>query len=161
LIVKGLNVMRGYLGEPGKTREAIRDGWYLTGDIARIDPDGFVQLVDRQSRFSKIGGEMVPHVLIEEKLHERAGSSEPAFVVIGVPDEKRGERLVVLYTPGEDGTQPDVEALYRGLQATDWPKLWIPAKEDFLPIETIPLLGSGKPDIEHLKALAKDRLAGR
>ena len=97
LLVRGPNVMQGYLGRPDKTAEVLRDGWYVTGDIAAIDEDGFLQITDRLSRFSKIGGEMVPHIKIEEKLHELAGATEQTFVVAGVPDEKKGERLVVLH----------------------------------------------------------------
>src|SRR5207244_3207518 len=98
LLVRGPNVMQGYLGGPDKTAEVLRDGWYVTGDIAALDEDGFLQITDRLSRFSKIGGEMVPHIKIEEKLHELAGATEQCFAVTGVPDEKKGERLVVLHT---------------------------------------------------------------
>ena len=97
LLVRGPNVMRGYLGKPEKTAEVLRDGWYCTGDVAALDEDGFLQITDRLSRFSKIGGEMVPHIKIEEKLHELAGATEQTFVVTGLPDEKKGERLVVLH----------------------------------------------------------------
>src|SRR5262245_4113543 len=76
LLVRGPNVMQGYLGRPEKTAEVLRDGFYVTGDIAAIDEDGFLQITDRLSRFSKIGGEMVPHIKVEEKLHELAGVSE-------------------------------------------------------------------------------------
>ena len=65
--------MRGYLGQPEKTAEVLRDGWYVTGDVAALDEDGFLLITDRLTRFSKIGGEMVPHVKVEEKLHEAAG----------------------------------------------------------------------------------------
>ena len=97
MLVRGPNVMQGYLGRPEKTAEVLRDGWYVTGDIAAIDEDGFLQITDRLSRFSKIGGEMVPHIKVEEKLHELADATEQTFVVTGVPDEKKGERLVVLH----------------------------------------------------------------
>jgi acyl-[acyl-carrier-protein]-phospholipid O-acyltransferase/long-chain-fatty-acid--[acyl-carrier-protein] ligase len=90
LLVRGPNVMRGYLGQPEKTAEVIRDGWYATGDIARIDEDGFLQITDRLSRFSKLGGEMVPHGKVEEKLHEAAGVQEITFAVTGLPDLKKG-----------------------------------------------------------------------
>ena len=70
LLIKGPNVMHGYLNKPEKTAEVIRDGWYITGDIAKIDADGFITITDRASRFSKIGGEMVPHIKVEEILQK-------------------------------------------------------------------------------------------
>ena len=94
--------MQGYLGRPEKTAEVLQDGWYTTGDIASVDEDGFLTITDRLSRFSKIGGEMVPHIKVEEKLHELADTSDQVFVVSAVPDEKKGERLVVLHTIGEE-----------------------------------------------------------
>src|SRR5207237_1498825 len=98
LLVRGPNVMQGYLGRAEKTAEVLRDGWYTTGDIAALDEDGFLTITDRLSRFSKIGGEMVPHIKVEEKLHELAGATEQAFVVTGVPDGKKGERRVLLHS---------------------------------------------------------------
>ena len=98
LLVRGPNVMQGYLHRPEKTAEVLRDGWYNTGDIASVDEDGFLRITDRLSRFSKIGGEMVPHIKVEEKLQELAGESEQMFVVTSVPDEKKGERLFILHT---------------------------------------------------------------
>jgi acyl-[acyl-carrier-protein]-phospholipid O-acyltransferase/long-chain-fatty-acid--[acyl-carrier-protein] ligase len=70
LLVKGPNIMKGYLGRPEKTAEVLRDGWYTTGDIATMEDDGFLTITDRLTRFSKIGGEMVPHIKIEEKLND-------------------------------------------------------------------------------------------
>ena len=98
LLVRGPNMMAGYLDQPEKTAEVLRDGWYVTGDVAALDEDGFLTITDRLSRFSKIGGEMVPHIKVEEKLHELAGVTEQCFAVTGVPDEKKGERLVVVHT---------------------------------------------------------------
>src|SRR5207237_3383051 len=83
LLVRGPNIMQGYLGQPQKTEQVLRDGWYVTGDVAAIDEDGFLQITDRLSRFSKIGGEMVPHIKVEEKLHEMAGLTEQTFTVAG------------------------------------------------------------------------------
>jgi acyl-[acyl-carrier-protein]-phospholipid O-acyltransferase/long-chain-fatty-acid--[acyl-carrier-protein] ligase len=80
----------------------IKDGWYFTGDIAQMDEDGFITITDRLSRFSKIGGEMVPHVRVEEAIHKVLNSSEQIAVVASVPDEKKGEKLVVFYTKDID-----------------------------------------------------------
>jgi acyl-[acyl-carrier-protein]-phospholipid O-acyltransferase/long-chain-fatty-acid--[acyl-carrier-protein] ligase len=154
LLVKGPNVMQGYLEDPERTREVLRDGWYVTGDIARVDHDGFVQIVDRLSRFSKIGGEMVPHLLVEEKLHQLAGCTEPTFVVTAVPDEKRGEQLVVLYAQNEQSAPLSLNDLFRRLQESDLPKLWIPAKENFHAVDQLPYLGSGKLDLAKMRQIA-------
>ncbi|MEK7857994.1 MAG: AMP-binding protein [Elusimicrobiota bacterium] len=149
LLVKGPNVMKGYLGDEEATRRALRDGYYVTGDIAAIDADGFVTITDRLSRFSKIAGEMVPHIRVEEELHRLTAAIEQSFIVAAVPDDKRGERLVVLYK-GEQ----DVDALLKGLAASELPKLWLPAKAGFHRIESFPVLGSGKLDMQALKAEA-------
>ncbi|MBI4345483.1 MAG: MFS transporter [Elusimicrobia bacterium] len=150
LLIKGANVMKGYLGDPDKTAEVVRDGYYVTGDIASIDADGFLTITDRLSRFSKIGGEMVPHIKVEAKLHELAGRVEQTFVVTAVPDEKKGERLVVL-VKGYD----DVEGLAKRLQETELPKLWLPDRAAFFAVPEFPVLGSGKLDLQRLKAVAK------
>ena len=94
--------MMGYLNRPEKTAEVLKDGWYNTGDIATVDEDGFLRITDRLSRFSKIGGEMVPHIRVEEKLHELLGADGQVLAVTAVPDEKKGERLVVIHTLKED-----------------------------------------------------------
>jgi len=154
LLVKGPNVMKGYLDDEAKTREVLRDGYYVTGDIAKLDEDGFVTLTDRLSRFSKIGGEMVPHIRVEEALQEALGAVEPAFVVAAVPDEKRGERLVVLFKGDFD-----LDAVIKKVQAGTLPKLWLPDKSNFHKVEGFPLLGTGKVDLQGLKAEAR-RLEG-
>ena len=148
LLVKGPNVMLGYLGRPDLTAAVLRDGWYRTGDIARIDSDGFVSITDRLSRFSKIGGEMVPHGAIEEELQRVLGLSTQVLAVTAVPDEKRGEKLVVLHTPEAGGE----EKLRAALAQSTLPNLWKPG--DFLAIEKLPLLGTGKLDLRALKQLA-------
>ncbi len=154
LLVKGPNVMKGYLDDEAKTREVIKDGYYITGDIAKIDEDGFVQLTDRLSRFSKVGGEMVPHIKVEECLHEALGLLDQAFVVTGVPDDKRGERLVVLYKG-----DLDLDAALKKVGESGLPKLWLPDKSNFHKVEEFPLLGSGKVDFQKLKAESR-RLEG-
>ena len=154
VLVKGPNVMKGYLGDEANTKAVIRDGYYITGDIGRIDEDGFVTLTDRLSRFSKVGGEMVPHIKIEESLHEALGLLDQTFVVAAVPDDKRGERLVVLYKG-----DVDVDAALKKVLESGMPKLWIPDKSNFHKVEEFPLLGSGKVDFQKLKSEAR-RLEG-
>jgi acyl-[acyl-carrier-protein]-phospholipid O-acyltransferase / long-chain-fatty-acid--[acyl-carrier-protein] ligase len=153
LLVRGPNVMKGYLGRPEKTAEVLKDGWYITGDVAAIDEDGFLQITDRLTRFSKIGGEMIPHIKIEEKLHELAGVTEQTFAVTGVPDEKKGERLVVLHTLGDDKLKPVLEQL----AASDLPNLWKPRPDQFLRIDALPRLGTGKLDLQKLREIALKR----
>jgi len=150
LLVRGPNVMRGYLNKPEKTAEVLRDGWYNTGDIARMDEDGFIRITDRMSRFSKIGGEMVPHIKIEELLQDLAGASEQTFVVTSIPDEKKGERLVVLHTLDD---QP-LELCLEKLAKSDLPALWRPRHDQFVRIEGLPYLGTGKLDLRKARELA-------
>jgi acyl-[acyl-carrier-protein]-phospholipid O-acyltransferase/long-chain-fatty-acid--[acyl-carrier-protein] ligase len=153
LLVNGPNRMLGYLGQPEKTREALRDGWYNTGDIAVLDEDGFLRITDRLARFSKIGGEMVPHVKIEDAVRDATGG-EPCCVV-GVPDARKGERIAVLYTASD--VTP--EELWRRLSRTDLPKLWVPKRESICKVDAIPTLGTGKIDLRgaraHAEALAE------
>ena len=151
MLVRGPNVMQGYLGQPEKTAEVLRDGWYCTGDIAAIDEDGFLQITDRLSRFSKIGGEMVPHIKVEEILHELAGATEQTFVVAGVPDEKKGERLVVLHKLTDEPLAPCLEKLAK----CDLPNLWKPRADQFFRVDKFPLLGTGKLDLRKVKELAE------
>jgi acyl-[acyl-carrier-protein]-phospholipid O-acyltransferase/long-chain-fatty-acid--[acyl-carrier-protein] ligase len=151
LLVYGANVMQGYLNHPEWTCEAVRDGWYVTGDMARLDDDGFVTLTGRLSRFAKCGGEMVPLERIEEVLHEVLGTSERVCAVTCVPDEARGERIVVLYTPHEG---LDVRVWYQQLGSRGLPNLWVPGERDFLRVSELPLLGSGKLNLQRVKEMA-------
>jgi acyl-[acyl-carrier-protein]-phospholipid O-acyltransferase/long-chain-fatty-acid--[acyl-carrier-protein] ligase len=150
LLVRGPNVMKGYLGKPEKTAEVLRDGWYVTGDIAAEDEDGFLTITDRLSRFSKIGGEMVPHIKIEDKLHELAGVTEQAFVVTGVPDGRKGERLVVLHTLAAE----DLKPLLERLPEAGLPNLWTPRANQFIQVAELPHLGTGKLDLRRVHEVA-------
>ena len=169
LLVRGPNIMLGYLNQPAKTADVLRPMvaatppspsehgdeaspslWYCTGDMAMLDEDGFLQITGRLNRFSKIGGEMVPHLKIEEKLQELAGVPEVAFVVMGVPDEKKGERLIVLHKIAE----ADLPALLEKVAACDLPNLWKPKSDAFHRVESFPMLGTGKLDLRGVKEMA-------
>jgi acyl-[acyl-carrier-protein]-phospholipid O-acyltransferase/long-chain-fatty-acid--[acyl-carrier-protein] ligase len=147
--------MLGYLDQPEKTAEVIQDGWYNTGDIGRIDEDGFIEITGRQSRFSKIGGEMVPHVRIEQELtrildEDDTDQPEVLCAVTAVPDAKKGERLIVLHRP----TKRTIPEVIDELQKAGLPNLWIPSQESFREVESLPLLGTGKLDLHSLKQVA-------
>lgn len=151
LFIKGPNIMKGYLGMPERTEAVIKDGWYETGDIAAIDEDGFITLTDRLARFSKVGGEMVPHIKIEEALHQLLGLTEQTLAVAAVPDPTKGERLVVLHTLEDD----QLDELLGKLDKAGLPNLWRPRPNAFYRIDEIPVLGTGKMDIKAVKNLAK------
>ena len=158
LQVKGPSVMKGYYNDPEKTAEVLKDGWYTTGDVAKIDAEGFIWIVGRESRLSKIGGEMVPHILVEDEITKIIASKlsddadgEMLVAVSAVPDERRGERLIVLckHLP------IPAEEIWKLLQQTNLPNLWIPNVKDFYQVESIPILGTGKLDLRAVKELAE------
>ncbi len=156
LLIRGPNVMSGYLDLPDKTAEVVKDGWYVTGDIAVIDDDGFIHITGRESRFSKIGGEMVPHIKIEETLTEIIAADEEdglQAIVTAVPDERKGERLIVLHTKLEKSA----DELIEGLRAAGLPNLFIPGRDAFIEVDEIPVLGTGKLDLKQAKELAAEK----
>jgi acyl-[acyl-carrier-protein]-phospholipid O-acyltransferase/long-chain-fatty-acid--[acyl-carrier-protein] ligase len=158
LLIYGPNVMLGYLNRPEMTHEVIKDGWYITGDIAKIDDDGFITITDRLSRFSKIAGEMVPHQRIEDELHKLLGTTERICAVTGISDEKKGEKLIVLHTPLNGVT---ASQLYDQLANSGLPNLWLPDQRCFFEITELPILGSGKLDLQRVKRLAVELAGGR
>jgi acyl-[acyl-carrier-protein]-phospholipid O-acyltransferase/long-chain-fatty-acid--[acyl-carrier-protein] ligase len=148
--------MHSYLDRPAETAKAIRDGWYVTGDICTIDEDGFIRIVGRESRFAKIAGEIVPHGMVEEAISEIVGFDEaggPKVAVVSVPDERRGERLVVVHT--SLGRSPS--ELLRQLQEAGLPNLYLPSAESFIEVDELPLIGTGKLDIRRITRLARER----
>jgi acyl-[acyl-carrier-protein]-phospholipid O-acyltransferase/long-chain-fatty-acid--[acyl-carrier-protein] ligase len=152
LLIKGPNVMQGYLHKPDMTAQSIRDGWYVTGDIANLDEDGFITITDRLSRFSKIAGEMVPHIRVEEAIRQVLGTDDQGGVVASVPDPTRGERLVVIHPP----LPIPAEELWQKLNASGLPKLWVPGRDAFFEVPELPYLGSGKLDLKRIKELARE-----
>lgn len=152
LLVKGGLVMTGYLDDPDATAAVITgDGYYRTGDIASLSTDGHITITGRISRFSKIGGEMVPHEMVEHAIGEILCHEERSVAVTGKADGKRGEKLLVFYSAQE----LEADAIIRELRERKLPNLWIPKREDFVYIEALPLLGSGKLDLQALKRLAE------
>ncbi len=152
LLVTGANRMKGYLNQPERTAKVLHDGFYITGDMARLDADGFLYITGRLSRFSKIGGEMVPHLRIEECLQEILGDAQG--LVLGVPDESRGEKLVVLHT-----STLAPAAMIEHLNNAGLPALWIPKPNQFVKVEAIPTLGTGKTDLRKSLELATEMVA--
>ena len=156
LWIKGPNVMKGYLNNPEKTAEVLVDGWYNTGDMAKLDKDGFIHITGRISRFSKIGGEMVPHIRIEDVLQKFVGMDEEigqSVAVTAVPDSKKGERLIVLHLPLEKKPSELIDHL----RAEGFPNLFIPSEDSFAEIDAMPVLGTGKINLKGLKQMAMDR----
>ena len=153
LWLKGPNIFEGYLNEPERTAEVLRDGWFKTGDLGRLDEDGFLYIEGRLSRFSKIAGEMVPHETIETKIIEAFAlktEEERIVAIVGVPDRAKGEALVLLATRA---LSP--EKIRESLLAAGLPNLWIPRTIKL--VEKIPILGSGKLDLGKCKELALER----
>ncbi|MBX3420339.1 MAG: AMP-binding protein [Pirellulaceae bacterium] len=161
LEIRGENVMQGYLDRPDLTADVMHGEWYRTGDMAKIDEDGFIYITGRLSRFSKIGGEMVPHVLIEDSINELVGLDDEGrqrVAVASVPDVKRGERLVVLHTPGLSLTPGDI---VKGLSNKGLPNIYLPSEDSFVEVPGIPMLGTGKLDLKALQQMARDLFANQ
>lgn len=155
LMIRGLNVMKGYLHQPELTARVLRDGWYETGDVATIDSDGYIRITGRLSRFAKIGGEMVPHLRIEEALSEvlSLGDDDLRVAVTSVPDARKGERLIVLYTDLERSP----EQICRQLGELGLPSLWIPSPDAFYQVDEIPVTGTGKLSVKVAREMALDK----
>ncbi len=152
LIVKGAIVMKGYLNDPEKTAEVIRNGWYITGDIGHMDRYGFITLTGRYTRFSKIAGEMVPHELVERELNDILKPDRRIIAVGGANDARRGEKLLVFYS---DETLVNPGALVKQLREKKLPNLWIPHADNFIKVDDLPMLGSGKLDLHRLATLSR------
>ena len=152
---RGPNIFPGYLGRPDLTQKILQDGWYHSADFGRVDEDGFLTIEGRRARFSKVGGEMVPHGLVEEHLlgwlkgkgmlHE--GLQE--FMVTAVEDERKGESLVVLHSCEIDPTEAE-----KALRDSGVPNLWVPRK--FIKVKTVPILASGKLDLAAARKIAQN-----
>ena len=154
ILVKGPNIMKGYLNRDDLTRKALCHGWYVTGDLGLVDEDGFLKITGRLTRFSKIGGEMVPHVRVEEALNEAIGAEELIFAVTAVADGRDGDRLAVLHTTCDERVNEALEKMRKlGL-----PNLYLPRRDSFVKVDALPMLGTGKLDLRGLKRIASEAL---
>lgn len=155
---KGANVFSGYLGMERLNREIIKDGWFRSGDVGRVDADGFLHIEGRISRFSKIGGEMVPHEQLEISILRAMGldptDMERHVAVVGIPDKQKGEAIVLLTTVIGPSLHQDLMVLRYKLLDLGIPALWCP--RFILPVRSIPILNSGKLDINQCIAMVKD-----
>ncbi len=152
LLITGPSVMKGYFDRPDLTAEVMRGEWYVTGDVAVIDDEGFVSITGRLNRFSKLAGEMVPHLRIEEAINEVLGVDEEELrlAVTAIPDPKKGEKIVVLHV----GLSMTPAEICHKLTEAGLPPLWTPMPDGFKQVAEIPLLGTGKLDLKRLKEIA-------
>lgn len=157
ICLKGPNVFEGYLNNHKKTSEVIRDGWFITGDVGFVDSDGFLHIEGRISRFSKIGGEMVPHEKLEATINELLEldrEAERRIAIVGVPDEQKGESIILLSTLESRSPQQEVIDLRYKLRDAGIPSLWCP--KTIKKVAEIPVLASGKLDIKKCEQLANE-----
>ena len=149
LWLRGPNIFEGYLDDPKRTADVLVDRWFKTGDLARFDDDGFCFIEGRLSRFSKIGGEMVPHETVESKIGEALAlpKDERVIAIAAIPDEAKGEALVLL-----TARDLDTAELRKKLNEAGVPNLWIP--KIIKRVDAVPILASGKLDLARCKELA-------
>lgn len=147
--LKGANVFGGYLNNPKKSEEVLKDGWFLTGDVGRMDEDGFLFIEGRISRFSKIGGEMVPHETLEAEITKALGldqETERKIAIVGIPDAQKGEAIILISTVAGVALEQECIDLRYKLMDAGIPSLWCPKR--IVPVTDIPILASGKLDIK-------------
>jgi len=150
LLLRGPNIFEGYLNDSKRTAEAKENEWFITGDLARIDEDGFIYIEGRLSRFSKIGGEMVPHGTVEAELVKAFGYEEAEslmFAVAGRPDAAKGESLVLL-----SAAPIDLSEVREKLKAAGVSNLWVP--KTLVHLDAIPVLPTGKLDLQMIQEIA-------
>ncbi|MBX3149688.1 AMP-binding protein [Candidatus Obscuribacterales bacterium] len=155
IMVKGPQVMLGYLGKPEETKRVIKDGWFETGDIGYLDDEGFLTITGRLSQFSKIGGEMVSHLAVEEEIVRITGAAQHEVCVTSTDDRTQGEKLVVVYA---DLNQMPPHTVVSRMRASAMPRIWIPQENDFIRVEEIPILGNGKRDLASIKQIVQSRM---
>ena len=160
--LKGANVFRGYIGSDKLNEGLFRNGWFKTGDLGSVDLNAFLSLGGRRSRFSKIGGEMVPHEVVETAIQNFVQlpvgfpQDERAVCIVGVPDAQKGEALVLLSCVHSGNLIQALDAIRAHLISTGIPRLWCP--REIIPVEVIPMLPTGKLDLRGCNMLAQEAL---
>jgi acyl-[acyl-carrier-protein]-phospholipid O-acyltransferase/long-chain-fatty-acid--[acyl-carrier-protein] ligase len=150
ILAKGPQVMLGYLNNPDATAAVLNDGWLTTGDIGFLDHDGFLTITGRLSQFSKIAGEMVPHLGVEAEILRVTGASEECVAVTSIPDQAKGERLAVIYC----NLPMEPKEIERRLNTSGISRLWVPDARDFIAVEALPMLTNGKLDRRKIQEIA-------
>lgn len=149
ILLKGDNIMSGYFEDEEKTNEVLKKSWYFTGDIGRLDDDGFLWISGRMKRFVKVGGEMISLTMVESTLSECL-PEDCECAVIGIDDEKRGSRIQAFVT-----TEKKIIRSLRDQLKKLLPHIAIP--KDFHVVEEIPKLGSGKNNYRELTRLLEEK----
>lgn len=153
VLIGGTQVMKGYLNQKEKTANAVLEKdnvrWYITGDKGLVDDDGFLQLIERYSRFAKIGGEMISLSAVETSLIDLFDESVEDLMIVNIPDKSKGERLVLLY----QGTMSESECMSQ-LKNSQLSKLMLP--KIIKQLEELPRLGSGKKNYIKAKEIVTD-----
>ncbi len=154
--LKGGNIFSGYIGAPQVNKEVFADGWFKTGDIGYADPQGFLWIEGRLSRFSKIAGEMVSHEAVEQAimqaLHLDPSDEQRQIAIVSIPDEQRGEAMALLSTLVKDFLHQERMAIRYALLDQNHPALWCP--KEIIPVKAIPVLPTGKLDLAKCKEIA-------
>ena len=156
IVIGGPQVMKGYLHDEDKTKAVLladdNMNWYITGDKGYLDEDGYLFIVDRYSRFAKVGGEMVSLSVVEHKIHDVIDETDSELMAITVPDDRKGERIVILYraSVAED-------ELKQRVASTITEKLMIPSV--YIKLDELPKMGSGKSDYVSAKKIGIEILS--
>ena len=155
ILISGIQVMKSYLDDEDRTKKALKvinaKTYYITGDKGKLDEDGFLTIVDRYSRFAKIGGEMISLGAIEELISKFIESTDNLidFLVTSLEDEKKGEKIILLIS---NANKEFIQELKEKILQNFDNKLMIPSEIKI--VEEIPKLGSGKKDFAKAKYLA-------
>jgi acyl-[acyl-carrier-protein]-phospholipid O-acyltransferase/long-chain-fatty-acid--[acyl-carrier-protein] ligase len=151
IMVSGPQVMKGYWKNPEKTKQVltVKDGfrWYETGDKGRLDEEGFLTIVDRYSRFAKIGGEMVSLGALEQQIVTALGDNDAEVMAVAIPDDRKGEVVCLVHT-----LDKEPKDFIDMLKQAGLDNVMIPSK--YLKVDELPKLGTGKRDYTTAKKLA-------